>query len=220
MPEPDKPEDEWFVALEAWVVDRASWDVEKLGPRPNEPNHRIPLGVAEMFAERLRKREERRRERKAADSALRDKLVAACHGNIVRGYALDDLAPIRAILQDVPIDHVLIGLKRVTDRRIDPRATPIASWRDERFLRAVARSALLDGLLPRPVATWKAAGMAPGKAVERAEASTDTPAAPTDAPATSSSAPETSSHDPMGGDGGRAHPRVWSDAGSGSRATT
>src|SRR6266478_2300794 len=35
-PPPPTPDEEatWFVALEAWLVDRASWDVEKLGPRP------------------------------------------------------------------------------------------------------------------------------------------------------------------------------------------
>jgi hypothetical protein len=184
-PPPPTPDEEttWFVALEAWVVDRASWDVEKLGPPADARDHRIPPDIATRFADRLRKREERCRDREAAlarqaeaDAALHAKLIAGCFGNVMTGPGINDLAPIKAMLADgVTLEHVLIGLKRVTDRRLDPRAPPIASWREPRFLESVARSVLIGGLLPQLMATWAAAGTAPAKVVDRAEASPGTP---------------------------------------------
>jgi hypothetical protein len=116
---------EWLAALEAYLVDPASWDEKTFGPSPDAPFNRIPRDIAVRFIDRLRKRKEREREREAAaarkaaaDAELRDKLIAGCYGNFVPGPGLDDLAPIKAILQDVPFDHVLIGLMRTVDRRL------------------------------------------------------------------------------------------------------
>jgi hypothetical protein len=92
-------------------------------------------------------------------------------------HGLDDMSPVRAMLQIVPIEHVLIGLKRSVDRRIEPRAAPIDTWRDERFLRAVARTYALNVLVPSMIAAWEAAGKAPQK--------------PADAPAPSPAVPST-----------------------------
>jgi hypothetical protein len=141
----------------------------------------------------MRKREERRKEREAAaarqaaaDAELREKLIAGCYGNYIPGPGLDDMAPVRAILKDdVPLEHILTGLMRAVDRRMDPQAAPIASWRDERFLREVARCVLLEVFLPRLAATWAAAGTAPGKPADASQASAGTrePAAPQTAPA-------------------------------------
>jgi hypothetical protein len=166
-------EQQWFEALEAWAVDRASWDVGTLGPRPDAPNNNIPADVRRQFADRLRKRQQRRKEadeaaakQAAADRELRDRLLAVTGGNYMSGasvHGLDDLNPVKLMLQILPIHHVLIGLKRTVDRRIDPRAPPIASWRDERFLRAVARDYALEVLVPSMAAAWKAAGPAPGR---------------------------------------------------------
>jgi hypothetical protein len=143
--------------------------------------------------DRLRKRDERRRDREAAiakqaaaDDALRNRLVAGCFNNAMPGPGIQDMAPVKAMIADgVPMEHILIGLKRRCDRRIDPQAPPLASWREEKFLVEVARAALLGGLLPHLVATWKGAGTAPAKATERTEASSGTPepAPPEDAPA-------------------------------------
>jgi hypothetical protein len=180
QPEPVRAIDEmsdadWMDALEAWLVDSSTWNVDVLGPPPDSRDSRIPLPVKVKMNDRLRKRDERRRDREAAlarqaaaDDELRAELIAGCFGNFMPGPAIDDLTVVKAMLADgVPLDHVLIGLKRAVDRRIDPRAAPIASWRDERFLTKVARCALLEGLLPKLVETWKAAGTAPAKAVER-----------------------------------------------------
>jgi hypothetical protein len=118
----------------------------------------VPVAVASVFGERLRKRRERRREREEADAKLRNQLLAVCRGNFMAGRGLDDLTVIRTMLQVVPLEHILVGLKRVVDRRLDPRAAPIASWKDERFLEAVARQYALDVLIPSMVAAWTAAG--------------------------------------------------------------
>src|SRR5258708_34147947 len=137
---------QWFDALESWLVDSSSWDVEALGPPLDQPGHKIPWDISMRFSERLRKRLERRKDaeaaaarRAAADAELRDQLIAACYGNFTPGPGLDDVSPIRAILEDVPIDHVLIGLRQKVDRRCDPMSAPIASWREVRFLPPAAR---------------------------------------------------------------------------------
>ena len=47
-PPPDPPKvrsdghtnEEWFAALEAWLVDPTSWDVEKFGPPLDQPGHK------------------------------------------------------------------------------------------------------------------------------------------------------------------------------------
>jgi hypothetical protein len=189
-PPPPPPEEEqmWFDALEAWLVDSSTWDVEKLGLPPDHADTRVPPPVKLKFVDRIRKREERRKDaeaaaarRAAADRELRDRLIAGCFENVTLGAGINDLSVIKAMLADgVPLEHILIGLKRTVDRRIDPRAAPIASWRDERFLRAVARCALLEGLLPKLVETWKAAGTAPAKPAGASGASpaVQVPAAP------------------------------------------
>jgi hypothetical protein len=77
------------------------------------------------FNDRLRKREERRRDREAAlarqaaaNAELRAKLIAATHGNFTPGPALDDVSPIRAALELVPLDSILQSIRMKTDRRI------------------------------------------------------------------------------------------------------
>jgi hypothetical protein len=176
---------EWLAALEAYLVDPKSWDEKTFGPSPDAPFNRIPRDIAVRFIDRMRKREERRKEREAAaarqaqaDAELREKLIAGCYGNYIPGPGLDDMAPVRAILKDdVPLEHVLTGLMRTVDRRLDPQAAPIASWRDERFLREVARCVLLEVFLPRLAATWAAAGTAPGKPANASQAAPAVPPA-------------------------------------------
>jgi len=80
-----------------------------------------------------------------------------------------DLASVRAMLQIVPVHHVLIGLKRAVDRRIDPLAAPISSRPDEPFLWEVARDYALEVLVPSMVAAWRAAGTTPQKPADASE---------------------------------------------------
>jgi hypothetical protein len=117
----------WFSALEAWAVDPSSWDTEKLGPTPDQVDNHIPPDVRLRFADRVRKREERRREaevaaakRSAADRELRDRLLAAANGNFQPGPALDDMTCIREVLKTVPLDCVLMVIRQKVDRRAYP----------------------------------------------------------------------------------------------------
>jgi hypothetical protein len=195
-PEPVRAVDEmtdqaWLEACEGWLADASSWP-EELGPGPDNVDNRIPPPIRTKFVDRLRKREERRKDRDAAlarqaeaDAALRAKLVQGCFNNVTLGPAINDLSVIKAMLQVIPLEHVLLGLKRVVDRRIEPKAAPIARWTDERFLVSVARTFLLNAMLPQMVETWKAAGTAPQKAADALKASpaAQVPAAPETAPA-------------------------------------
>src|SRR6266436_5906864 len=188
-PPPPTPDEEatWFVALEAWLVDRASWDVEKLGPRPNEPDNRIPPDIRMRFADRLRKRQERRREaevaaakRAAADRELRDKLLAAANGNFQPGPTLDDVGPIREVLKVLPLDRVLMVIRQKIDRRSYPTHPPLVSWRGPAFLRALAEDFCRAFAVPGLVKEWSAAGTAPAKPAGASGASpaVQVPAAP------------------------------------------
>ncbi len=187
-PQPPEEEQTWFEALERWAAAPSSWNVQELGPLPGTAGNRVPILIWMRFSERLRKRIERKEQRDAAlarqaaaDDVLRAKLVAGCFGNVTLGAGINDLAPIKAMLADgVPVEDILIGLKRRCDRRIDPRAPSLTSWREERFLTEVARTALLGGLLPRLVEAWSKAGIAPANAVDASKAASGTqePAAP------------------------------------------
>jgi len=166
---PPPPADEavWFSALERWVVDRASWNADELGPPPDQPNN-IPADIKVRFNDRLRKRQERRREaeaaaakRTAADAELRDKLIAATGGNVIRGPGIEDVAPIKLALELVPIDRILSSIRNKTDRKMYPGNEPATSWREDRLLREIADSYFRSIIQPRLVAAWSAAGRAP-----------------------------------------------------------
>src|SRR5258707_6027243 len=97
--------EEWVARIEAWQVNPASWNIEEDGPPPNDPNHRIPLDVVgrvndrrARWAKETEKRDAAAAKQAAADAALRDKLIAAAGGNVIRGPGIDDVSPIRAAL--------------------------------------------------------------------------------------------------------------------------
>jgi bifunctional non-homologous end joining protein LigD len=178
--------------IEAWVVDRASWDLEKLGPPPDARDHRVPLDIAARFADRRRKREERRRDREvalarqaAADRELRDRLIAAANGNYSPGPGIDDLSPIKSVLEIVPLDRVLTTIRCKVDKRSYPANPTLVSWRDPVLLKEIAENYCRTMIVPNLVAAWAAAGKTPGKPVERVAPSPGTqgPAASHTAPA-------------------------------------
>jgi len=171
-PSPVAPEDEqvWLAAFEAWVVSPDSWDREKLGPRPNEPGRRIPADIVARGVDRSRKRKERRREaeaaaakRTAADAELRDRLIAATGGNIVRTSALDDVGPIKLALQVVPIDRILSAIRYQTDRKLYPKNEPARSWGEPRLRKAIAENYCAAVIIPSMVDAWSKAGRAPAR---------------------------------------------------------
>jgi hypothetical protein len=160
---PPSPRDEeamWFDALERWAVDR-SWDVE-LGPAPDHADNRVPPPIRARFADRLRKRQERRRDRDAAaarqaeaDRELREQLIAKCRqgkfDNSTPALVADDLAPIRAMLKlGVSVDCILLGVHwRAQNERL-------TTWRDERLLRKIGEYFWRFDILPTLLAAPKA----------------------------------------------------------------
>jgi hypothetical protein len=124
VPSDEMTDQDWLDALERWLGDSSTWDIEKLGPRPDSHDNRISLLIRMRFADRLRKREERRKDRQAAaarqaaaDDALRNELLAAANGNFQRGSGLDDLVPVREVLKVLPLDRVPMVIRQKVDRR-------------------------------------------------------------------------------------------------------
>jgi len=168
-PQPSPAEDEaiWFSALERWAVDPSSWDVEKLGPPPDQPNN-IPAEIKLRFNDRRRKREERRREaeaaaarQSAADAELRARLIHATGGNFQPGPGIDDVSPIQLAMQLVPLERILSAIRNKTDKKMYPGNAPATSWREDRLLQEIAESYCRSDILPRLVDAWSKAGRAP-----------------------------------------------------------
>jgi hypothetical protein len=119
-------EDEWFQALDARYADPSSWDVGKFGPPDGS---KVPFDIMRRWRDRIRKRRERQAEAAAraerqreADTALRDELIEAAGGCVVRGPALDDVAPIRAALADsIPMDVVTTAIRAKVTAASTPR---------------------------------------------------------------------------------------------------
>jgi hypothetical protein len=166
-PSPVAPEDEqvWFIALEAWIDNPETWDRQKLGPRPNEPGRRIPADIVARGVDRSRKREARRQDRElaqarqvAADAELRDRLISATGGNVIRTSALDDVGPIKLALQVVSIDRIVSSIRSKTHKKLFPGNEPAKSWSERRLLKAVAEDYCSSEIVPNLVAAWEARG--------------------------------------------------------------
>ena len=146
------------------------------------------------FNDRLRKRQERRREpeaaaarRAAADAELRDKLIAAAGGNVMRGPGIEDLAPIKAAMEFVPLDRILTSIRDGLHRLMCPASEPATSWREPRLLKRIAQDYCQFVLVPAMVDDWgKASAKAPEKPVQKLKplAGTSEPATPQATPAT------------------------------------
>src|SRR5260370_16696022 len=121
------------------------------------------------FSERLRKREERRKDREAAaarqaaaDAQLRDKLIAAAGGNVVRGPGIDDVSPIKAAMELVPLDSIMTSIHHGLHRLMCPASEPATSWREPRLLKRIAQDYCQFVLVPAMVDDWgKASAKAP-----------------------------------------------------------
>ena len=160
--------EEWIARIEAWQANPASWNVERDGPPPNDPNHRIPLDVVGRFKDRQareakerEKREAAAAKQEAADAALRDQLLAATGGNFTPGPGLDDLAPIKMALELIPLDSILSSIRMKTDRRIYPPNEPATSWRERRLLQKIAEDYCQFVVVPVMVKAWSEAGKGP-----------------------------------------------------------
>jgi hypothetical protein len=67
----------------------------------------------------------------------------------------EEVAPIRAALETVPLDVVLSAVRYKTDRRLHPGNQAATSWREERLLRAIAEHFCRFTLAPAMAAAWE-----------------------------------------------------------------
>ena len=158
----------WLAALDAYFTAPSSWPVEKLGPPPGARDNVILVDIRLRFNERVRKREQRRKEAEAAlarqaaaDAELRNQLLAACNGNYSASLQVDDLAPVREVLKVLPLHRVVMVVRQKVDRRCYPANPPLSSWRDQSFLRALAEEFCRAFAIPGLVREWGNAGKAP-----------------------------------------------------------
>jgi hypothetical protein len=89
---------------------------------------------------------------------LRSKLLAACNGNFQPGPGLDDLSPIKSVLEIVPLDRVLTTIRYKVDKRSYPANPTLVSWRDPVLLKEIAENYCRTLIVPRLIAAWTAAG--------------------------------------------------------------
>ena len=180
--------EEWIARIEAWQVNPASWNIEEDGPPPNDPNHRIPLDVVGRFKDRHKRERENAAKQdaegaaarqSAADAELRNKLLAATAGNYSPGPGLDDMAPVKAILELVPLDVVYRVICWKISKLCYPPNPTLTSWRDPRLLKAIAEEYCQSLIIPTLLDGWsKAAGTAPGKATGASDPSPATQTSP------------------------------------------
>jgi hypothetical protein len=97
-------------------------------------------GTATSTGERCKQAEAAAAKQAAADAELRDKLIAATGGNVIRGPGIDDVSPIRAAMEIIPAERILSAIRCKTDRRLYPKNEPATSWREPRLLREIAES--------------------------------------------------------------------------------
>jgi hypothetical protein len=154
-------EQQWLSWIEEW---KATGEWKGLGNPPDQSGHLVPVDVISKYHERVRKREQRRRDAEAAaarqaeaDRQLRDKLIAATYGNFMLGPAIDDVAPIRAAMELVPLDIILGGIRYKCDKKLYPPNEPARSWREERLLKTIAEHYCREIIVPSLVRGWSAA---------------------------------------------------------------
>jgi hypothetical protein len=195
LPSPESPppspaghtDEEWIARIEAWQVNPASWNIEEDGPPPNDPNHRIPLDVVGRFKVRQAREAKAAAKQETADAALRDQLIAAAGGNVICGPGIDDVSPIRAAMEFVPLDSILTSIRDGLHRLMCPISEPATSWREPRLLKRIAQDYCQYVIVPAMVDDWgKASAKATETPVQKLKplAGTSEPATPQATPAT------------------------------------
>jgi hypothetical protein len=76
-----------------------------------------------------------------SDAELLKQLKLAANHNLVPGKGIEDVGPIRAMLEcGIEFDDVLYTLRAKVDRRVDPKNKSLASWSDHSFVLRVAET--------------------------------------------------------------------------------
>jgi hypothetical protein len=68
------------------------------------------------------------------------------------------------VLKVLPLDRLLVVIRQKVDKRCFPGNPPLASWRDPKFLRALAEDFCQAFAIPGLVREWGNAGRTPAKA--------------------------------------------------------
>jgi hypothetical protein len=161
-----RPYEDWLRDLWSWYANPASWDVEKLGPPPQDPKHKIPGTVMLMFSKRVNERvaaaekaaaEKAEQAAQAAEEAattpplavspadvdLFRKLLEACNGRVATnqppGNGIKNLDVIKSMLANgADLDQDILPVLR---RHADELARrPLESWAAPWFVAEVAQS--------------------------------------------------------------------------------
>ena len=99
---------------------------------------------------------------------MRDQLIAAAGGNVIRGPGIDDVSPIKAALEFVPLDRVLASIRDGLHRLMCPASEAATSWRETRLLKRIAQDYCQYVIVPAMVDDWgKASAKAPEKPVQK-----------------------------------------------------
>lgn len=73
------------------------------------------------------------------NAELLEQLLLAANGNVVSGERIEDVGPVRVMLESgIELDDVLYTLRGKVDRRAYPGNRALASWAEQWFVRAVA----------------------------------------------------------------------------------
>jgi hypothetical protein len=95
------------------------------GPLAPTPAERLELASPEVIS----------------DAELLKQLMSAANHNVVRGEAIEDVSPIRVMLQNgIELGDVLYTLRQQVDRRTYPKNRALASWSEPWFVLAVAEA--------------------------------------------------------------------------------
>jgi hypothetical protein len=75
------------------------------------------------------------------DAELLEQLLLAANHNVVSGEGIEDVGPVREMLESgIELDDVLYTLRSQVDRRAYPENRALASWSERRFITAVAEA--------------------------------------------------------------------------------
>jgi hypothetical protein len=76
-----------------------------------------------------------------SDAELLEQLILAANGNLAPGEGIDDIGPIKAMLESgIELDDVLYTLRGEVNPRVYPKNRTLASWSESWFIRKVAEA--------------------------------------------------------------------------------
>ena len=103
----------------------------------SEPNRAVATGrPAANAAEKLKPAPNL-----MTDAELLEQLLLAANHNVVPGEDIEDVGPVRVMLESgIELDDILYTLRSKVDRRAYPENRALASWSERRFITAVAET--------------------------------------------------------------------------------